>query len=73
MVNVWNIQKMRRLTEGSLNDTDLGGSGVDTSEGTPIVDNETRTNDIRTSVDGTGLGGNRRGQECMARDDEGMR
>lgn len=44
-----------KRTEGSFDYTDFGGGGVDTGECTPIVDDETSTNHIGTSVHRTGL------------------
>jgi len=49
------LQKQRRkLTEGSLNDGHLGRGRVETRERAPIVDNETGTDDFRSSVDSSG-------------------
>ena len=45
----------KQRTEGGLDDRDLGGRRVDTGEGAPVVDDETGSQHIRTSVDGTGL------------------
>jgi hypothetical protein len=42
-------------TEGGFDNTDLGGGRVDTGECTPIVDNETGTDHVRTSVYCTSL------------------
>jgi hypothetical protein len=47
--------KKERRTEGGLDNADLGSGGVDTGEGAPIVNDETRADDIRTSVNGTSL------------------
>lgn len=44
-----------RRTEGGLDDRDLGCGGVDTGEGAPIVDDESGSENVRSSVDGTGL------------------
>lgn len=46
---------IQRRTEGSFNDTDLGSGRIDTGECTPIVDNESGTDHVRTSVHRTGL------------------
>ena len=43
------------LTEGSLDDGDLRGGGVDTGERAPIVDDESGSEHIRSSVDSSGL------------------
>jgi hypothetical protein len=39
--------------EDALNDTNFGGSGIQTTERAPVVDHETGTDDVRTSVDST--------------------
>ena len=40
--------------EDGLDNAELSGSGIQTSDGHPVVDNHTGTDDGRTSVDGTG-------------------
>jgi hypothetical protein len=40
--------------EDGLDNAELGGSGIQTSDGHPVVDNHTSTDNGRTSVDGTG-------------------
>lgn len=38
--------KQRRLTEGGLDDGDLGGCCVETGESAPVVDDESGANDL---------------------------
>lgn len=45
----------KERTEGGFNHTNFGGGGINTGESTPIVDDETSTDHIRTSVHRTGL------------------
>ena len=45
----------RIRTEGSLDDRDLGGSGIQPGESAPIVDDESGSDHIGTSVHRTGL------------------
>lgn len=40
--------------EDGLDNAELGGSGIQTGDGHPVVDDHTGTDDGRTSVDGTG-------------------
>ena len=49
-------------TKGGFDDADLCCGGVKAGKGTPVVDNETSTDDIRATVDSTGLFG---GQMCV--------
>jgi hypothetical protein len=55
-------------TKGSFDDADLCCGGVKAGEGTPVVDDETSPDDVRATVDGTGLCGVR----CVgSADDQG--
>lgn len=40
--------------EGGLDDGHLGGGGVETGEGAPVVDDHAGANDLGTAVDGSG-------------------
>jgi len=42
-------------TKGGFDDTDLCCGRVETGEGAPVVDDETSTDDVRATIDGTGL------------------
>ncbi len=47
--------EMHRLTESSFDDTDLRSGSIQSSERTPIIDDETSTDDLGTSVNCTSL------------------
>lgn len=48
-------KKGKRLTEGGFDNGDLGSGRVETCERAPVVDDETGTDDLGTTVHGTGL------------------
>lgn len=43
--------------EGSFDDRNFSGSGVEAGEGAPVVDDEAGANDFRSTVDGSGYEG----------------
>jgi hypothetical protein len=52
------VSNKEGLTESSFNNRNFSGGSVETGECAPIVDDETGTDDFRSSVDGSGDEGN---------------